>query len=583
MSSYEERKQARIDRYQELAEKAARESGTLLNQAIGTLEPIPPGQPYVGAWGNRLRQRSDSQMRRSMEAAEKASYYAAKAEAAEHNNAISSDDPEALDKLTQKLSELIGKQERMKWANAYYRKYGTCRGCRGISDKLAEALDTAAKEEPLKRGQPYAPFELSNNNQQIHNVRERIKRLERDHKTGYVGWEFMGGQAIANQAENRLQLFFDEKPPEEQRKELHASGFVFSRENMAWQRKLNGNAIYAADRLLFIRPPSGELPSALQPKPPQREPEPLPAPPQATSHNKAQGEMRPESGRISPAVTVQDLLAVLEEAYPSVFTSDGLPIYLDALAKFSNYSYNNVLLICSSYPGAEHVEGFHTWSSMDRHVKRGEHGIKILAPCPIRDREEQDQPASQEQERKTVRTLFKVSTVFDVSQTGGGDPPGRYAGLSETEIPSFQAALSQIIPPGHTSPLEDLRPAVEAAVRERLESNNPTFSNRGAVTLMDSAPTDIEFEISAAAYVVCRRYGLPLPPLDVDTMQRRNWDTDSMKAALGCIRDTAVGLIEDLDMRVYGQVQDRPKDRALHTPKKHHGHKKSGPSRGREH
>lgn len=66
-----------------------------------------------------------------------------------------------------------------------------------------------------------------------------------------------------------------------------------------------------------------------------------------------------------------------------------------------------------------------------------------------------------------------------------------------------------------------------------------------------------EFETQAAAYAVCKRYGLPLPRLDLDALDMREWDTDGMKASLVCIRDTAAGLIDELDLKVYGRLLGR--------------------------
>ena len=72
-----------------------------------------------------------------MEAGQKADYYRSKAEAAENNSAISSDDPEAVTKLKEKLQQGQDLQSYMKKVNAYYRKNGTMKGFEGISDEKA--------------------------------------------------------------------------------------------------------------------------------------------------------------------------------------------------------------------------------------------------------------------------------------------------------------------------------------------------------------------------------------------------------------------------------------------------------------
>ena len=74
-----------------------------------------------------------------------------------------------------------------------------------------------------------------------------------------------GGRAEINEGENRLQLFFDEKPTEEQRQELKHNGFKWAPSQGAWQRQLNRNAIFAAGRMDFLRTADGQSPVQLQP------------------------------------------------------------------------------------------------------------------------------------------------------------------------------------------------------------------------------------------------------------------------------------------------------------------------------
>lgn len=155
----------------------------------------------------------------------------------------------------------------MKKVNAYYRKNGTMKGFEGISDEKAAEIDEAVKNSYSWITAPYAPYQLSNNNAEINRLKKRIATLERRAEVGFVGWKFEGGEAVANREENRLQLLFDEKPSEEQRSKLKSWGFRWSPSNKAWQRQLNGNAIYAAGQIDFIKPLDGRTPRELQPKP----------------------------------------------------------------------------------------------------------------------------------------------------------------------------------------------------------------------------------------------------------------------------------------------------------------------------
>ena len=225
MNDYEQRKQDRIDRYLEKAGKARAESSALSQQAHTMLSAIPPGQPmlpdhYSYKSDKRYRDRIDTKMRQSVSADEKADYYERKARAAANNRAISSDDPDAVQKLQEKLAALEKSQARMKTINAYYRKHQTCRGCEGVTDEEAAKLDQRVKDGYSWETAPYPPFALSNNNQEIHRIKKRLETLTQNREVGFQGWEFDGGKVEANTEANRLQIFFEDKPDEATREAI---------------------------------------------------------------------------------------------------------------------------------------------------------------------------------------------------------------------------------------------------------------------------------------------------------------------------------------------------------------------------
>ena len=266
MSDYEDRKQARIDRYREKAEQARAQSDALWKQSDTMASAIPVGQPIHGPADRRYRDRIMKKMEQSFTASDKAAYYERKAQAAEENTAISADDPEAIAKLTKKLKELQDAQTHMKQINAYYRKHGTCRGFQDLPDEEADRLDDRVKNGYSWQKAPYPPYSLSNNNQNINAVKKRIQQLTEAKELGFQGWEFDGGKVVANADMNRLQIFFDEIPPEELRQTLKGQGFRWARSVGAWQRQLTDNAIYAARRVEAIRPSDGSDPIKIQPK-----------------------------------------------------------------------------------------------------------------------------------------------------------------------------------------------------------------------------------------------------------------------------------------------------------------------------
>ena len=74
----------------------------------------------------------------------------------------------------------------------------------------------------------------------------------------------------------------------------------------------------------------------------------------------------------------------LEEGVKQFFTSETYKDYLKTMSKFHNYSFNNVLLIALQKPEASLVAGYTTWKNLNRYVLKGEKGIRILAPSPIK-------------------------------------------------------------------------------------------------------------------------------------------------------------------------------------------------------
>ncbi|WP_366142601.1 hypothetical protein [uncultured Oscillibacter sp.] len=176
---------------------------------------------------------------------------------------ISADDIHAVEKLEVKLAGLKADQEQMKAVNAYYRKHKTLEGCPGLTTETVMELQASMARDWRKDPVPYPSYHLTNNNAKIHQTEQRIADLK--NRSEFASWTFRGGEAKINEAENRLQLFFDEKPTEEQRRVLKGGGFRWAPSQGAWQRQLTKNAIYAADRIDFIRPEGGGSISALQP------------------------------------------------------------------------------------------------------------------------------------------------------------------------------------------------------------------------------------------------------------------------------------------------------------------------------
>ena len=134
---------------------------------------------------------------------------------------------------------------------------------------------------------------------------------------------------------------------------------------------------------------------------------------------------------------MKEITERLEQGVKDIFTSEMYTTYLRTMAKFHNYSFNNTLLIAMQRPDATLVAGYNAWKNkFNRYVKKGEKGIQIIAPAPVKEREEREKidkdtgltvlNESGEPEIEVVERViprFRVTTVFDYAQTDGEPLP----------------------------------------------------------------------------------------------------------------------------------------------------------------
>lgn len=251
---YNGKKEARIERYQELAEKHDRLSTAAYNQSKTMASVIPMGQPilvghYSEGRDRRYRDKIWNKMGQSVKHSETAEYYTDKAEAAANNSAIQSDDPEAIAKLKQKIASLEENQESMKAGNKIVKN------TKLTKEQKIEQLNAAGHNGEELMNPPhymhgiqgYAGYALSNNNANIRRLKERLKGLERSlvvaAETGDTEEEYPDLRLTVVHARsiNRLQLKFEAKPSEDVRSLLKSNGFRWSPREKSWQRFLENS------------------------------------------------------------------------------------------------------------------------------------------------------------------------------------------------------------------------------------------------------------------------------------------------------------------------------------------------------
>ena len=292
----------------------------------------------------------------------------------------------------------------------------------------------------------------------------------------------------------------------------------------------------------------------------------------------------------------------LETGIQELFESERYTAYLTSMAKFHSYSFNNTLLIAMQ--GGQLVAGYNKWrDDFHRNVKRGEKGIKILAPAPYKVKkempklDEQGQPVMDKdgkpltEVQETQVPAFKIVSVFDVSQTEGEPLPSigvdELAGNVE-QYEDFFKALEQTSPvpmafediPGgshgyyhltekriaiqeNMSELQTLKTAIHEIAHAKLHAIDPDAPVTKQADRPDSRTREVQAE--SVAYAVCQHYGLDTS--DYSFGYVAGWssgkDLKELRASLETIRATAHELITTIDGHLAELQQQRQAQQAV--------------------
>ena len=286
------------------------------------------------------------------------------------------------------------------------------------------------------------------------------------------------------------------------------------------------------------------------------------------------------------AERMKEITDRLETGIQELFESERYKAYLTSMAKFHSYSFNNTLLIAMQ--GGQLVAGYNKWrDDFHRNVKRGEKGIKILAPAPYKVKkevpklDEQGKPVMDKdgkpltEVQETQVPAFKIVSVFDVSQTEGEPLPSigvdELAGNVE-QYEDFFKALEQTSPvpmafediPGgshgyyhltekriaiqeNMSELQTLKTAIHEIAHAKLHAIDPEAPVTEQADRPDSRTREVQAE--SVAYAVCQHYGLDTS--DYSFGYVAGWssgkDLKELRASLETIRATAHELITTID------------------------------------
>lgn len=267
VKAYVDKVAARADRLRRASDRANTAAAADLRRADEMASGIPFGQPilvghYSEGRDRRYRERIRKTMRRGFEKQKEATELARRAETAENNRAISSDDPAAVLKLTAELAKCKAEQDEMKRVNAIIRKL-----TRGGKSPTGEIL-AAEANIPLRRASGlllpdfagrigYPDYKLKNNGANIRRIEQRIAALKKQAAKAAaspveVEVTESGVKIERNREDNRLRLFFGGKPAPAIIAALKANGFRWSPTIGAWQRQMSPGADYAAATIIKL-------------------------------------------------------------------------------------------------------------------------------------------------------------------------------------------------------------------------------------------------------------------------------------------------------------------------------------------
>lgn len=242
--------------------------------------------------------------------------------------------------------------------------------------------------------------------------------------------------------------------------------------------------------------------------------------------------------------------------------SDDLLRYLATMARFHNYSFRNLMMICSQNPDATMVAGFRAWKKLGRNVKKGEKGIAIFAPMPFKQKQDATKNSTADSStEETVMMGFRAVHVFDIAQTDGEplpEPPkvdGRVrANLARIERVVAQADIELEYEPitdgakgyskGGKIAIEETLSDVEkfAVIAHELAHERLHHGERRGQT----TKTVRETEAEAVAFIVCNAFGLDSATHSSDYIQLYNGNSDTLKESLKYIQTTAQWIVESI-------------------------------------
>ena len=305
---------------------------------------------------------------------------------------------------------------------------------------------------------------------------------------------------------------------------------------------------------------------------------------------------------------MREIVDSIENGIKELFESDKYRKYLATMSRFHRYSVNNTMLIYMQRPDATHVAGFNKWrDQFGRNVLKGEKGIRIIAPTPYKKKVEEiktdpetnapmlDADGKAIIEEKEIRIpMFKVVSVFDVSQTAGKPLPQLAADLrgNVQQYEVFMEALRraspvpmEIKPVAHDtdgffsikaqsitiragmSEVQTVCAAVHEIAHAKLHDyeHMTELADDGETILVpgEKSRNTEEVEAESISYAVCQYYGIETGENSFGYIATwsKGKELKELRASLETINKTASELITDIDRHFAEICKERGIDR----------------------
>ena len=292
---------------------------------------------------------------------------------------------------------------------------------------------------------------------------------------------------------------------------------------------------------------------------------------------------------------MKDITDRLEQGVSEIFQSEKYQQFLDTMAKFPQYSLNNNLLIMMQKPDATLCQSYTGWKQMGRFVKKGEKGIRILAPAPYKMEREQDKLDEKgkaildkdgEPVKETVQiniTAFKPVSTFDLSQTDGEPLPTIGASELTGSVEGY-ATLFEAIKEASPVPIgfEDIKGGakgyfhteenriaiqegmsevqnVKTAIHEMAHAKLHNMEAQKAREDGGQTRSSKEVEAESVAYTVCQHFGIDTS--DYSFAYVAGWsqgkEMPELKESLNTIRTAASELITAIDEKAQELIAEK--------------------------